>query len=86
MDETRHQDLVEFIRENTSTVPWPQVEQVLRERGYTSREIAAGLDEVFPGQKGRKSKGGLWSGMIGAVIGVLVWLVFALLYRASQQP
>ena len=45
-----------FIRDNTSTVPWPQVEAVLRERGYNPKEIAAALDEVFPGQKGAKKK------------------------------
>jgi len=80
----RLDDLVEFIRDNTSTVPWPQVEQVLRERGYTAKEIATGLDEVFPGQKGRKDKGGLWAGMVGALVGIVVWLIFAILYRMTR--
>ena len=84
-EEQRHADLVAFIRDNTSTVPWPQVEAVLRERGHTSKEIAAGLDEVFPGQKGRKDKsGGLWAGMVGALVGIVVWLIFAILYRMTR--
>jgi hypothetical protein len=82
--DARHHDLVEFIRDNTSTVPWPQVEQVLRERGYTSKEIAAGLDEVLTGQAGRKDKGGLWAGMTGALVGIVVWLIFAILYRLTR--
>ncbi len=84
MDDLRHQDLVNFIRDNTSTVPWPQVEQVLRERGYTSQEISAGLDEVFPGQKGDKKHGSLWGGMVGALVGIAVWLIFAALYRYTR--
>ena len=84
MGDLRHDDLVHFIRDNTSTVPWPQVEQVLRERGYTSQEIAKGLDEVFPGQKGEKKHGGLWGGMVGALVGIVVWLVFAALYRYTR--
>ncbi|MDD5629847.1 MAG: hypothetical protein PHU21_12330 [Elusimicrobia bacterium] len=84
-EEQRRAELVEFIRDNTSTVPWPQVEQVLRERGFTSKEIAAALDEVFPGQKGRRDKpGGLWAGMVGAVIGIIVWCIFAILYRLTR--
>ena len=83
-EDQRHADLVGFIRDNTNTVPWPQVEEVLRERGYTSKEIAAGLDEVFPGHKGRQEKGGLWAGMIGAFVGILVWLIFAILYRMTR--
>ena len=81
----RHDELVEFIRDNTSTVPWPQVEDVLRERGYDSKEIAEALDEVFPGQKGpRKKSGGLWAGMIGALVGIIVWCIFAILYRFTR--
>jgi hypothetical protein len=80
----RHDELVDFIRDNTNTVPWPQVETILRERGYNSKEIAAGLDEVFPGQKGHKEKGGLWAGMIGAAVGIVVWLIFAILYRMTR--
>ena len=83
-EDQRHADLVGFIHDNTSTVPWPQVEEILRERGYNSKEIAAGLDEVFPGQKGRKDKGGLWAGMIGAFVGIFVWLIFAILYRMTR--
>jgi hypothetical protein len=80
----RHEELAEFIRDNTSTVPWPQLEEVLRERGYSSQEIAAALDEVFPGQKGRKKKNPLWGGMVGAFVGVVVWVVFAILYRLTR--
>lgn len=86
MDEDqRHDELVEFIRDNTSTVPWPQVEQVLRERGFTSKEITAALDEVFPGQKGPREKpGGLWAGMIGALVGIVVWVILAIIYRMTR--
>ncbi len=81
----RHDELVEFIRDNTSTVPWPQVETVLHERGYDSKEISAALDRVFPGQKGQKEKpGGLWAGMVGALIGVIVWVILAILYRHAR--
>ena len=84
-EEQRHDDLVGFIRDNTSTVPWPQVEAVLRERGYDSKEIAEALDEVFPGQKGSKDKSsGLWSGMVGALVGIIVWIIFAILYRLTR--
>ena len=81
----RHDDLVEFIRGNTNTVPWPQLEVVLRERGYSPKEIAEALDEVFPGQKGRQKKsGGLWAGTVGALVGIIVWVVFAILYRLTR--
>jgi hypothetical protein len=83
-EDQRHDELVEFIRDNTGTVPWPQVEEVLRERGYDSKEIAAALDEVFPGQKGDKKKSGLWAGMVGALVGIIVWVIFAILYRLSR--
>ena len=83
-EDPRHDELVGFIRDNTSTVPWPQVEAVLRERGYKPKEIAKALDEVFPGQKGYKDKGGLWAGMVGALIGVIVWVILAILYRLSR--
>ena len=84
MDEQRHDELVTFIRENTSTVPWPQIQDVLFERGFTKAEIAAALDEVLPGQKGRKDSGGMWAGMVGAVVGVVIWLILAALYRANR--
>ena len=80
----KHAELVEFIRDNTSTVPWPQVEAVLHERGYSSKEIAAALDEVFPGQKGRQDTGRLWAGMVGALVGIAVWVIFAILYRLTR--
>jgi hypothetical protein len=80
----RHEELVEFIRDNTNTVPWPQVQDVLHERGYTSKEIAKALDEVFPGQKGAKKKSPLWGGMVGALVGIVVWVVFAILYRMTR--
>ena len=82
--DSRHDELVDFIRDNTNTVPWPQVDQVLRERGFTSKEIAAGLDEVFPGQNGSREKGGLWAGMTGALVGIVVWIIFAILYRLTR--
>jgi len=80
----RRQELIAFIRDNTSTVPWPQVESTLRERGYTAAEIGAALDEVFPGPKGRKNSGGMWAGMVGAVVGMVIWLILAIIYRATR--
>ena len=80
----RQQELVAFIRENTSTVPWPQVELTLRERGYTAAEIAAALDEVFPGQKGRQKSGGMWGGLVGAVVAMIIWVILAIIYRATR--
>jgi len=79
----RYAELVSFIRDNTNTVPWPQLEEVLRERGYSAKEITAALDEVFPGQKGSK-KAGLWAGMVGALVGIVVWVIFAILYRLTR--
>jgi hypothetical protein len=81
----KHDELVGFIRDNTGTVPWPQVEEVLRERGFDPKQIAEALDEVFPGQKGREKKSGrLWAGMVGAFVGIIVWVIFAILYRLTR--
>jgi len=84
MDPRRREEIVAFIRKNTATVPWPQVQEVLLERGFTADEIAAAVDEVFPGQTGRKKSRGVWVGMAGAAIGVVIWLILAALYHGAR--
>ena len=84
MDPRRRREIVLFIRENTATVPWPKVQDVLLERGYSSEEILAALDDVLPGKAGALKPGRIWAGLIGAALGIALWLVLALLYRAVR--
>ena len=83
-DPQRREDILEFIRTNQSTVPWPQIQLVLKERGYTSAEVAEAVDELFPGQSGKKKRTGVWPGLIGAAVGILVWAALAILYHATR--
>jgi len=80
----RREELHTFIRRNTSTVPWPQVQEVLLERGYSREEIAAAVDEIFPGHNRRKKKSPVWGGLVGAAIGVAIWVVLAIIYRMTR--
>lgn len=83
-NESRHEELLAFIRENTARLTWPQIEKSLKDRGFSDQEITAALHAAFPGQKIRKTSKALRGGLIGAVIGSLVWFILAALYRSSR--
>jgi hypothetical protein len=83
-DPLRQEEILEFIRANQATVPWPQIQLVLKEKGYSSDEISEAVDELFPGHTGKKKGSGIWPGLVGAAMGIVVWAILAILYHATR--
>ncbi len=84
MDQQRREDLVDFIKDNLADLPWPQIEKGLKEKGFSAKDITAGVDEVFPSAPLKnKNRKAIRAGLIGAIVGIMIWLALALVYRAG---
>lgn len=76
-----HAEIVEFIRKNSAVKTWPEIHKDLRDLGCLETAIREAVEEVFPGQEQPNPVARLRTAMIGAVIGLILWAVFAAIYR-----
>ncbi|HAM35074.1 MAG TPA: hypothetical protein DEB40_01725 [Elusimicrobia bacterium] len=83
-DSARHKEIIDFIGKTKSEMPWPQIQNRLQARGFSADEIMAAVEEVFPGQKRPSQRRSLRAGLIGAAIGLIAWLLLAVLYHGSH--
>ncbi|MFA6003386.1 MAG: hypothetical protein WC881_04895 [Elusimicrobiota bacterium] len=77
----QHDEVVDFIRKNNGAKPWPAVHKDLIDLGCTEEDINEAMDEVFPGQEQPNPVARIRAGMVGALIGIILWAVFAAIYR-----
>lgn len=82
---SRQAEVAASIRRLSMTMPWPQVRETLLDQGVGEEEIEAAIDEAFPGRAASpKRMSSFNAGLVGAVIGALLWGVLALLYKKMR--